>query len=941
MFDSGQFKPNLFTINRYVNPPSEPGSEPENTGGQAFCDIRVDLGLQIDKLLVDEFGGNVAEAKMFAMSAASVMANIWQSVGNDFPVNLSFSFSTHIVWFPDPYLDSNDDLFDSNVAQWFNNIGNDWSTNRPCIRKDGIIYITGRQGVLGTPTARGVTDGNPDFFCENPENDFGNRKSIVSIQKNGNNEPDEVFTGQIMAHELGHHFGLLHEDLAETSGGCGINCSQEQLLMCESSNGTTLSSCMKSKLILLLSDLPNVSRCPCLTASIPTYQTEDCEVCYAKATTVIADNPNPVKGCGATREEINFTATLKGGCEAANDVIVRVRYDKNLLKPKLDLNGMVVSNYFTHEQSAGVIYNELIGRLPGTPPGPEKTIDLALGDMMTLTFSMLFDPQPGLEVKKYSVQVYISSPDENFSEAVIEPFFEITAQSGQSVFDILPPSGGVRHFHIIGDMDIPPLPVPLPSTEYVTNKPEYLFNGYHFIMHDGNEINVEGPVQLINGSIGGCTTMWKGVELHSGSRLHIRNSDIKDAAIAINIGKNSVLTARSSGFLDNNIAIHANDPGTGSYNIMLSGNHYGATAGGLKPAYSGQSPLPFGKGFAGIYLNNAGSVVLDADVDSGESNAFFNLKYGVISLNTNLNVLQADFQDITQVAKGSGYTAYPAVSTGKAIYAEKGSVSVIPGDDRTITFNNCHTGVETLGASSFVWRTTMDNMTNGIITTNGVAIHDHNTIAASIRGIDLRYLPPLGFATPAYPVTTFGGVYGNTIDINGNSKARAVSVAGILTPLSPSGPTGAPLFMGGNINGNTINMNDGQTAIHINDASLVTAARNIVSLANAQNNRFGMYLGAGDKNTLSCNNVTGPGATGIYAIHPGRASILCNLAANTGEGLHIEGMLVGKDKAYIGGNLMKNNDAGLLYGVDAITGEQVHRGNRWEGARRARSIRET
>lgn len=269
--------------------------------------------------------------------------------------------------------------------------------------------------------------------------------------------------------------------------------------------------------------------------------------------------------------------------------------------------------------------------------------------------------------------------------------------------------------------------------------------------------------------------------------------------------------------------------------------------------------------------------------------------------------------DITYIAVGGGF-CYPILITDA--YSRK-----IVGYQLS----------ETLGASSFVWRTNMGNMTNGIVTTNGVAIHDYNTISASTRGIDLRYLPPLGFATPAYPVTTFGGVYGNTIDMDGNFQARAISVAGVFTPLSPSGPTGAPLFMGGNIRGNTINMNTGQTAIHINDASQVSAARNNVTLANAQNNRFGMYLGAGDKNTLSCNNVTGPGATGIYAIHPGRASILCNLAANTGEGLHIEGMLVGKDKADIGGNLMKNNGTGLLYGVDAITGEQVHRGNRWEG----------
>ncbi|MBK8196144.1 MAG: T9SS type A sorting domain-containing protein [Lewinellaceae bacterium] len=644
---------------------------------------------------------------------------------------------------------------------------------------------------------------------------------------------------------------------------------------------------------------------------------------------VSADNLNPVKDCYTGGDEVVVTVSVKNNNQASNRNIRALinadnsNYVEFVVDPTLDFNCTTTSSGNTELRITNPVTSGC---------DEEVSAFFEANEVKQFKFKVRYKggiPAFSGGTNAFVVKVYSgSAPGSSLANVdfAIKPFVDIVGGNYSTLYANNQWDNNNPLFikdNLVMNMNF----VPNAGNTY-----DFAQNG-KLLFAPGKGLEVANTkTTMIHVDARGCDNMWKGITVRSNSVFESdMMTSIEDADVAIKVQKGGSITIKNTRLLNNNFGIHTDPTGSGNYNITLLSNRYGATAGGLKPAYSGQLPLPLEKGYAGIYLNNAGSVVLDADPNSGDPNVFFNLKYGIISLNTNLIITQSDFQDITRVTKGSGYNAYPAVFTGKAIYAEKGLLTIIPGDNQTTTFSNCHTGVETLGASSYVWLTTMDNMTNGIITTNGVAIHDFNTITASTRGIDLRYLPPLGFATPAYPVTTFGGVYGNTIDINGNSKARAVSVAGILTPLSPSGPTGAPLFMGGNINGNTINMNDGQTAIHINDASLVTAARNNVSLANAQNNRFGMYLGAGDKNTLSCNNVTGPGATGIYAIHPGRASILCNLAANTGEGLHIEGMLVGKDKADIGGNLMKNNATGLLYGVDAITGEQVHRGNRWEG----------
>ncbi len=915
----------------------ENSDDPEE---QAACTspVSVELGLQIDKSLVDAFDGDVDMARSFASSAFSTARSIWFDIGL---TQMDYTILVNPIWFPMPYLDSNQDLFYPKEDTWARRIIGDWSANRPCIKKDGIVYVTGRPNLPSQPTARGYNLNSEDWLCKQYDQNRGRRAAIVCLQRNANGDPDAYLTGRTMAHEIGHQFGLDHEDDFD---GCNTPClpqlPQNEYLMCSSSSGETLSSCMIGVLNTNFRNLVGNPRCLCLAEVFPTPAEESCEICNSAPVSLETDNLNPAKGCGTSREEINFVSVIKGGCIPKSDAIIRFRYHPSLFKAKKDITGKVVGNYFTHEENVlssggAVIWKELVAR---NTDGSEKKIDLSLGDEITIDFAIEYDPQPNLpELPLVNVQIYVDQPDEPTSSIILgtRPFFPIEVQPGQTIHDILPKHIANRLFLIKGDLIIPELDVSIPLNNYVTNRPDYLLKGYQLIMDSGKKVVLESGarVRLVESSVTGCAQMWEGFTLQGNSLLSMSNSIIEDAQIAVN-ANNSTLRAQGSEFRNNNLSVRT---APGGANVTLLGNRYATTGTGLKPAYSGQSPAPLGKGFAGLYLTDAGSISLAADPISGKTNTFSNLKYGIIAKNTQLNVRNALFEDITQVPKGDGYETFIGGPAGKAIYTEKGLTWVNNEDGQPITFRNCHTGVETFGATAYVWNTVMTDMTNGIITTNGnYAVHSLNTIEAVDRGIELRYAAPLGVPSPNYPAMEIGGVYANTIMLSGNPNGVGINTAGSkLIGVDPSGgTTGPPQFTGGNIAGNNITVQEGANAIQVNTARKLSVWNNTIALENTQGQSRGIALNGGDQNTATCNTIAGStgGHTGLFALHADRAKLYCNRSAGSGTGLRVEGMLVGKAKADIAGNTLNNNITGMLYGTDAISGTQLHRGNLWTGS---------
>ncbi|MBK7937192.1 MAG: right-handed parallel beta-helix repeat-containing protein [Lewinellaceae bacterium] len=369
-----------------------------------------------------------------------------------------------------------------------------------------------------------------------------------------------------------------------------------------------------------------------------------------------------------------------------------------------------------------------------------------------------------------------------------------------------------------------------------------------------------------------------------------------------------------------NFAVRTETAGSGSYNITLNSNRYGTTDDGLKAAYSGQSPAPLDKGFAGLFLQGAGNLNIGTDVVSSLRNEFFNLKYGILSYNTDLTVRNTVFHDITSVPKGAGYNDYAnLIATGKAVYAQGGAVDIKGGiisSDPPVVFDNCHTGVHTLYTSANVEETTMSGMTNGIISNGGAAADaEWNNITASDRGISTAFLSGVGAHL---------SVKYNTITLQGNEKGIGIGAGG--SDLFPQNE--------GTVQDNTVTVEDGATGIGITTSNKIQVSENTVTLT-GDTPLFGIKVEGGDRNTVNCNTVTNTGSgnnDGIFAIHPSRANFVCNTIEGTARGLQFEGMLAGKQKANVAKNALQNNsDAGLLLGTDAVVGEQRHKGNKWSG----------
>lgn len=908
MFHDGKkFVPGLFTLTQHIAKPPTKSIVPAvpDTEPLACPEVWVDVGVLYDHLFLDHFSNfsnPQAAAESFIGGAMDIATIVWQEI--DISIFVSY------VRIIGPYTPNIPSFSDINT--WRDSSIGHWSANFPCLRKDGIVFFTGRGIGVNGVTAPAT------FLCENPSLENGARFSIIdgpSVNWEG------VEAGWVVAHELGHQFGLKHENDSPCNQPC--SAGPDNYLMCDyGSNKATMSNCMRSR----LNSNFNSTRCTCLSQDIPFYETTDCPLCYAKPVSVVADNLNPVRGCGQSRQTINISAVLVGGCNPAENVPIRVKYDHKVFKPLLDTQGNVVSNYFNAERPR--FFNGVLGwkelrkvQNPANNNSPEVLDTLNPGDTIVISFSLLYDPAPGAMAPGYlppNIEVYIGEQIGQNSEvvAITGLFHELTVLPGQNALDVIPPDDNRRSFRITGDLTFPEIPYPAPESNYITGKPSYRFEGYYFIIDDGNKISLapNTNLELRNTSVEGCNTMWKGFDLEPTSRIFINKSVVKDAQKAVSARESGGVRATGSTFENNDIDIFVEvQAGKTAPWVALFGNVFGASPSGLKPPYAGQSPVPTQTGYAAVYLDRV--TAADIDVLDSVPNQFSNLKNGIIAQRSNVKVGRSSFSGM----RTGPVSGYPAASSGRGIYANGGVLLVRDGSGGFTTFNDCHTGIETTGTTSTtVWYTDMSNVNKGIVTKGGLNNLQHNAIAAKTIGIGAYFQSGLGAGTQ---------IRHNFITMDGDPDAKGIATGGNFI-----GWGGTPSVQEeGNISENYITMLDGNAAIEVVAADELTVAQNTVRLENNQHNRFGINLWGGDRNVLGCNDITGSGGDGIHAFHASRPTLWCNGTDGTDRGIHIEGVLVGKTKADVSGNTMKHNNTGLLLGTDAVIGTQEHRGNIWEG----------
>ncbi|MFN0175033.1 MAG: T9SS type A sorting domain-containing protein [Saprospiraceae bacterium] len=851
--------------------------------------------MMVDEEFVSAYGPDMDVVRMKA-----------EDIFQDMKDNLEFKLSNlgyvtefRLVQFSETILSNSS--FNPDKTNWATNIRNRWKFgDKKCISKDIIILLSGRMLEYA-----GHMDGG--VICE--EGVFDHANVVIVTAAN--------MQGKTLGHEIMHTFGLDHlNDPNPTI--CHPACTDNDPstpypLMCYQGGDYHFTSCD----IICMKKFFDTIKCPCLQIQNPSFDSDFiCPPTGTMSYGINLENPNPVLNCRSEGDIVTVTATFFNNNEEIDRNFRVVISGDESTKIEFEPDSESPFNCIVTLPSSS---KEFRITDPVTPNCENEVFfPFVASEAKTLKFKLKY--LGGLTLFQSTVRVSIYTGDgegEKKQTLDIRPYIQVNNTS----FSALYATATWKFFNpliISGKLTMNPSSTPGWAAPYSFGENKKL------LFASGAELEIApgSTVKMPHIQIEGCSTMWKGITVRDGATLEMNMmTSVADAQFAVNVQKGGIANVQSCKFVNNNFGIRTAPEGTDAHDITALGNRFVTMGNGLKPTWgAGQQPPPDTKGFAGIYAKDlVGGLSIDNDPVFGLTNEFSNLHYGIFAEHTDITVRDAIFTNITREARPASYPG--PFLTGIAVYSSfgkadvKGSFTGIAPDP--VVMDNCHTGINVLGGSIDVAGCEMGNMTNGIIAGGGgnKAYNIYwNNISASERGISVFYQSGLPGQS---------SIDNNIVHMVGNPTGVGIANGG--QEMFPQ--------QEGFVVNNHVTMEEGATGIQIGVANRIKVTQNNVNLS-GNGTLFGIKIEGGDRNVLNCNSVFGTGGNndGIYAVHASRASVLCNHATGPARGLHFEGMLAGKNKADIGGNTMEDNsEAGLLLGTDAVTGGQVHRGNKWEG----------
>ncbi|MBK9107081.1 MAG: hypothetical protein IPM92_01530 [Saprospiraceae bacterium] len=452
--------------------------------------------------------------------------------------------------------------------------------------------------------------------------------------------------------------------------------------------------------------------------------------------------------------------------------------------------------------------------------------------------------------------------------------------------------------------------------------------GCNLEMEAGSEMQILNTkrLTLIDNNIYACDTLWKGITVNTGARLWASGNEIYDAQYAIKASGTANITLYNNEFYHNYVAFYI--PGTGFstqvHNIRLifqnntiDNPSLGSGAGMLRrPNYSGISPNPGGRAYAGFQVNNANLVIGSNSLASPYyRNYISNVKVGVYGRYSNLECYRLIINNMLN--HGASNRAY----------TNPEGVGILVKDSRLKanrdTITNALCGI----SGDRAW---LSNIALNEIGYVRAGIHDINAMNspeilsnvihhATNRGIHVEF--PASLIAPLISY--------NVISTDGTESTENFMIGILLQSLGARG-------LGSVVSWNELSLHSKCNGIDIRDCINVGVGYNIVTFDDESETGFsGVGIIHNDtrdgfviENTVTTNSEFEK-IVGFHSFNAGNTRYCCNYTVGTDYGFNFIGNCR-RTNGY-GHNEIRGLSAGLRLSGSTMMGSQVDKGNFWLG----------
>lgn len=452
-----------------------------------------------------------------------------------------------------------------------------------------------------------------------------------------------------------------------------------------------------------------------------------------------------------------------------------------------------------------------------------------------------------------------------------------------------------------------------------------------FEMEAGSQITILSLKRLTvsNSNLHSCDTLWKGIRTLNGGRVWISDSEIRDAQYAVRAEGTSYVTMYNNDFLHNYVGFYipTGNSSTAIQNVRLlcQNNTYDnpatltLSAGSLRfPNYSGMSPDPAGKAYAGFLINNANVIIgSQATISPLFRNYISNFKVGVYGTYSNLECHQLIISNMLSHSV-TNWTFDKPVSVGILV-----KYSSLKATHDTIT--NAIAGISG-------YYSKLNDISFNEISEVQVGVNDRNSAHTPvILNNEIHHVSDFGIQI-ILPTALIGPLISyNQISTNGT------------TPFRSEGFFGIKLFLLGHrslgsvISWNEINVHSNSIGIDIRDCTNIGVGYNTIEFSDysdASHAGVGILHMDSRDGFIIENNVISGGDNGKpigFHSYNGRNNQFC---CNVVDGMDYGYQFIGNCTRPNGfsHNEIRGINGGLILASSTLMGLQNHQGNNWNGS---------